>query len=251
MMNENANPDLNEKILILKTVSLFNEVPEETLAEAAYLLRDQQVKAEEAVFEKGDPGNCMYIIVDGRVRVHDGELTINHLGKRDVFGEMAALDPEVRSASVTAVEDTHLFQLEAESLYQLMAKHPEITREVVRILSQRLRSRMKDLADDFQSMQQFARVTSTAVAVEAGIYEPERLDEVAGRTDELGQLARVFQRMMRQVYTREQNLKRQVAELRIEIDEVKKNSQVAEITESEYFQQLRKKARRLREARGG
>ena len=41
----------------------------------------------------------MYIIVSGRVRVHDGERTINELGEREVFGEMALLDPAPRAAS--------------------------------------------------------------------------------------------------------------------------------------------------------
>jgi len=87
------------------------------------------------------------------------------------------------------------------------------------------------------------------VAVEAGVYVPESLNEVAARSDELGQLARVFQRMVREVDTREKRLKQQVAELRIEIDEVKKTRQVADITETEYFKELRNKARQLRAGR--
>jgi DNA repair ATPase RecN len=78
--------------------------------------------------------------------------------------------------------------------------------------------------------------------VEAGVYVPEALNDVALRTDALGQLARVFQRMVREVYAREESLKRQVAELRIEIDEAKKAQQVAEITDTDYFQQLQQKA---------
>jgi DNA repair ATPase RecN len=95
-------------------------------------------------------------------------------------------------------------------------------------------------------MQQFARVTAAAAAVEAGVYEPESLDEVAQRTDSLGQLARLFQRMAREVYAREQRLQREVQQLRIEIDEVKRARQVAEITETDYFSQLRRKAHELR-----
>jgi CRP-like cAMP-binding protein len=238
-----------EKQAILKTVSIFNEAPGEVLCEAADLLVEIEVKAGEIIFEKGDLGNCMYIIADGRVRVHDGELVLNDLGKTDVFGEMAALDPNVRSASVTALEDSHLFRLEAEDLYALMAKRVGVARGIIHILSQRLRGRTQEMAEEFKYMQQFSRVTAAAVAVEKGIYVPESLDEVARRSDELGQLARVFQGMVRQVYMRELNLKRQVNELRIEIDEAKKAGQVAEITETEYFQELQKKAHRLRQER--
>jgi DNA repair ATPase RecN len=81
------------------------------------------------------------------------------------------------------------------------------------------------------------------------MYKPESLNEVAARRDELGQLARVFQRMQREVDRRERRLKQEVADLRIEIDEIKKARQVAEITETEYFQDLLKKASQLRAGR--
>jgi CheY-like chemotaxis protein len=91
-----------------------------------------------------------------------------------------------------------------------------------------------------------ALVTEAAAAVEAESFHPEDLDKVAARPDALGQLARVFQRMAREVEAREQRLKQEVQQLRIEIDEAKKARQVAEITETDYFQQLQEKVRRLR-----
>lgn len=243
-----VNPD---KISILKSVNLFTEIPEEVLAQAAELLGEEQFRAGEVIITKGAEGDCLYIIAEGRVRVHDGDMTLNYLGRRDVFGEMAALDPEPRSATVTAEEDTRLFRLERSALYDLMARQPQVAQGIIQILSQRLRARVRDMAEDFEYMRQFARVTSAAVAVEAGDYDPGSLDEVAARSDELGQLARVFQRMVRQVDLRERRLKQEVADLRIEIDEVKKARQVAEITETEYFQQLRHKAQQLRASRSG
>ena len=91
-----------------------------------------------------------------------------------------------------------------------------------------------------------ARVTAAAAAVEAAAFEPGSLAEVAARDDPLGQLARVFERMAGEVYAREQRLKAQVQELRIEIDQVKKARQVAEITETDYFHRLRSRAKELR-----
>src|SRR2546429_7918910 len=95
-------------------------------------------------------------------------------------------------------------------------------------------------------LQQVGRGTAAAAATRANTFESESLDEVARRSDELGQLAQVFQEMARQVYAREQQLKRQVQQLRIEIDQARKASEVAEITESDYFQQLLAKAQELR-----
>jgi two-component system cell cycle response regulator len=95
-------------------------------------------------------------------------------------------------------------------------------------------------------LQQVGRVTAAAAAIRTNTFESESLDEVARRSDELGQLAQVFQEMARQVYAREQQLQRQVQQLRIEIDHARKASEVAEITESDYFQQLLGKAQELR-----
>lgn len=95
-------------------------------------------------------------------------------------------------------------------------------------------------------LQQVARLTAAAADVEAGVFDPVMLADVADRVDTLGQLARVFQHMAREVYAREQQLRQQVYELRIEIDETRKARQVAEITETDYFASLQAKARQLR-----
>jgi CRP-like cAMP-binding protein len=87
-------------------------------------------------------GSALYVMIDGRVRVHDADHTLRELGPRDIFGEMAALDPEPRSASVTATEPTRLFRLEQEGLYELMADRIEVVRGVIRVLCQRLRVRV-------------------------------------------------------------------------------------------------------------
>lgn len=242
-------PQPDQRIPILKSVRIFSQTPEAALEEAASLLEEVSLDEGQTVFHKGDPGESMYIIANGRVKVHDGDFIINYLGKWDVFGEMAVVDPEPRSASVTAVEPTRLYRLEKQALYALMVRREEVMQGVIHILCQHLRARVREMREDYEYMQQFARVTAAAAAMEAGLYVPESLDEVSARTDELGQLSRVFQRMVRQVEQREQRLKMQVAELKIEIDEVKKAHQVAEITETDYFQQLRQKANTLRAER--
>jgi CheY-like chemotaxis protein len=106
------------------------------------------------------------------------------------------------------------------------------------------KKRLRDL--EVQYLKHVARLTHAAAAVQDETFEPEMLAEVAARNDELGQLARVFQRMADEIYLREQRLKQQMQELRIVIDEVKKTSQIAEITGTEYFQNLQQKVQRLR-----
>ena len=96
-----------------------------------------------------------------------------------------------------------------------------------------------------------AQLAAAAAAVEAGSFDPDVLLPVTARRDELGRLARGFQRMIREVRAREEKLREEVQALRIEIDEAKKAKQVAEITETEYFKSLRDQATKLRKRTKG
>jgi hypothetical protein len=136
-----------EKVIALKAASIFAEAPDEILADLATQVDEITVGGGERILQKGDLGDCMYVIVVGEVRVHDGERTLNHLGEGDVFGEMAVLDTEPRVASVTAVVDTRLLRLDQETLYELMDAHIDVAQGIIRVLSRHLRHRVKDLDD--------------------------------------------------------------------------------------------------------
>lgn len=107
-----------------------------------------------------------------------------------------------------------------------------------------------ELHEKNEEMEEYLRhvfhVTAAAAAVEAGTFKFDMLDSVMTRDDQLGQLARVFQRMVAQVKQREETLKRQVEELKIEIDHSKRVQQVSQITQTEYFQDLKRKAKQIR-----
>ena len=107
------------------------------------------------------------------------------------------------------------------------------------------KKRLHDL--ELEYIEQVGYVAEAATAVENATFVPESLDAVGARDDALGQLARVFQRMAREVAAREQALEREVRQLRIEIDARRAATQVAEITETDYFQDLQRKADELRE----
>ncbi|HXH84826.1 MAG TPA: response regulator [Candidatus Tectomicrobia bacterium] len=100
-------------------------------------------------------------------------------------------------------------------------------------------------------LEHVARLTTAAAAVEAGELAADggahMLADVAARPDALGQLARVFVNMAREVAAREAELKKEIRVLRIEIDHAQKSRQVSEITETEYFQDLRRKVNALRQ----
>lgn len=134
-----------EKVLILKSVGIFGATPDAVLADIAELLHETEAPAGTPIITKGDEGTSMFVIVDGRVRVHDGDQVLNYLDTRDVFGEMALLDPEPRIASVTAETDTRLLRLDQEPFYELMDERNEVARGVIRVLTRHLRARVRDL----------------------------------------------------------------------------------------------------------
>lgn len=241
--------NISERIAILRTVSLFAETPEYELEEIAHLLRPLKTTKGETIFNKGDSGDCMYMIIRGRISIHDGDMLLNHLGPGDVFGEMALLDAQPRVASATATEDTALFQLTQEPFYDLMAHRSEVSLGIIRVLNQHLRRRVRERAADYDYIQQVNRITAAAGSLEAGLYVSSLLDEVCQRQDELGQLARVFQKMADEVQAREKRLKQELTQLRIMVDEAKRAQAVAEIVETDYFQELESRVWEMRKRR--
>ena len=109
------------------------------------------------------------------------------------------------------------------------------------------KKRLRD--QELEYLRNVKAVTQAASDLESGAFDAGALEEAAQRTDSLGQLARVFQSMAREVQAREQRLKQQVQQLRVEIDESRKQSQVEEITDTDYFQELQQKASALRNRR--
>jgi hypothetical protein len=128
-----------EKVVLLKSVGVFAHTADSALASVASIVEPVEVTAGEPIIGKGDMESCLYLIVRGRVRVHDGSRDIARLGQGEVIGEMAMLDPAPRSASVTAVEDGLLFRIEKEAFDAVMADNPEVVQGVIRVLCRRLR----------------------------------------------------------------------------------------------------------------
>lgn len=135
-----------EKVLILRAAGIFAETSDDILADVADVAHVIDQAAGTTVFEKDSLGFSMFIIASGQVGVYDGVSLLNTFGPGDVFGEMALLDPEPRSATARAVDDVQLLQLDQEALFDLIDMRPEVARGLLRVITQRLRARMQDLA---------------------------------------------------------------------------------------------------------
>ena len=129
-----------EKVLFLKSVDLFRGLRGEELATVAEIAEEQPLSAGEAVFAEGEPGDALYLVIEGVVRVHKGGRQLALLAVRDVFGEMAVLDAEPRNASATVVKDAVLLKIGRDDFRDILQERPEIGIGVLQVLSRRLRA---------------------------------------------------------------------------------------------------------------
>ncbi|MFN8381162.1 MAG: Npt1/Npt2 family nucleotide transporter [Anaerolineales bacterium] len=136
-----------EKVLILRSVNLFKSTPDDALAELGEIISEVDVPAGTNIVEKGEQGSSMFIIVHGKVAVMDGDRVLNTLGERAVFGELALLDTEPRSATIRATEDTLLFRLDQEPFYELMSDRVEVAMGTIQMLTGNLRARVREVME--------------------------------------------------------------------------------------------------------
>lgn len=116
----------DRRIEILRDIPVFSNLDDEAISELASLLEEHTARSQEPLFKKGEAGEKMYILVEGEVRVHDGNHVIARLSAGEVFGEYALIDQENRSASVTMEKAGKLLILSRNSLGPFITKHPEL-----------------------------------------------------------------------------------------------------------------------------
>src|SRR5687768_6596776 len=115
----------------LRSVPLFASLDDDTTRALRDLLEVRNTPAGTVLCRVGEPGTAMYLIEDGRVRIHvhdaDGhEVTLAELGNGDFFGEMAILDGKVRSADATVIEDACIVVLSREHFLDFMRGNPNV-----------------------------------------------------------------------------------------------------------------------------
>jgi CRP/FNR family cyclic AMP-dependent transcriptional regulator len=131
---------LIEKVLLLKSLSIFEETPETVLAEVAEILEEEDRETGEDIFQEGDVAHCMYIIFKGEVRIHKDGHTLAVLKENDFFGELSLLDTDTRSASASAGTELLLLRLDQEPFYEIMESRIEVARGIIKTLCRRLRA---------------------------------------------------------------------------------------------------------------
>jgi CRP-like cAMP-binding protein len=140
-----------ERVVALHRVGLFADVPGRTLAALAQRAAEVEVAAGELVIAEGAVEEHMYVVVRGRLRVHRRDREITVLAEGSTVGELAALVPEPRVASVTALEPTTLLRIERPLLVELLADRPALATGIIAALVAMVRERSRSEADTTQA----------------------------------------------------------------------------------------------------
>jgi CRP/FNR family cyclic AMP-dependent transcriptional regulator len=136
--------------LLLTRTDLFRGLESTYLAACAAAFRPVKFAKGETLFARGETGNRLYLIADGRVRVavitdEGRELSFRHATAGDLVGEIAALDGGPRSADALALSAVQAYSLERGTLTDLCASHPAILTALVRYLCRRIRDTSNQL----------------------------------------------------------------------------------------------------------
>ncbi len=135
---------MREAIEFLKNAPIFEELEERDFARISACGVRKTYKKGEVILMEEESGSALFVIINGEVKVvrvgEDGrEVILGILGPSDIFGEMALLDGEARSASVVALDDAELFVIHRKDFLGLLHEYPSIAISLLKHLTQRLR----------------------------------------------------------------------------------------------------------------
>ena len=128
-----------EKVIALQEVDIFSEVSTQELAYLAAIVEQESCAEGEEIYHTGDAADAMYLVVDGRVRLHRDGLEIAVIGAGEAFGTWSLFDDEPRVSAATAVEEAAVLKLHKDAFIDLLADNVEITQGVLKALVRRVR----------------------------------------------------------------------------------------------------------------
>jgi CRP/FNR family transcriptional regulator, cyclic AMP receptor protein len=163
-----------DPVELLSRVSLFSELSREELERISRVAVPRAFPAGVRVFHEGDRSDACYLVRSGDLRVtrehSDGRaIALATLGPGDIFGELAMLDGQARSASVETLSDSELLALPAADFRRMLAEHSQISVKLIIALTRRLRETNERVArQSFQTVpSRVAGVLTQLIAEEA------------------------------------------------------------------------------------
>ena len=141
-----------EFAVILKANPMFAELDADELQRLSDLCDIRHLASGEVLFQRGDPGNALFGVRRGQIRIETGatdssRLTLNFLGPGDLFGEVAVLEGQARTANAAAGEATELFVLRRDDFLSFLEREPKVAIRIIQLLCRRIRWQTERMED--------------------------------------------------------------------------------------------------------
>jgi len=143
--------EVSLKLEVLKGMQMFRYMSYKELVRVSNIAEMIELKDDQTIFSAGQPGDAMYVVLSGSVRLSKGETVVAELSRGNHFGEMALVDRSVRSLTATATEGTRLVVIKRKDFYEIIKREPALATKMlwsfVQVLGARLRKTTNDLSD--------------------------------------------------------------------------------------------------------
>ncbi|HEX2997792.1 MAG TPA: cyclic nucleotide-binding domain-containing protein [Anaerolineales bacterium] len=233
----------------LKNCFLFKGLSDEALAAVAQKASMHDLRQGDVLMRRGETGNSLFLVNEGWFKIvtedaRGEELMINKTAPGETIGEMALLDEAPRSASAIALTPARVLELKKDDFYQILDQRPDVALTIIRGLSSRLRF----------STTYIQKAIDWSQKIAAGDYEfientQQGLTRTESDDDKAAQLLSAFFQMVRSVKARENELKQQLERLTLEIDEARRKQEVEDIIGTDFYTDLKERAKKLRAQR--
>ncbi|MBP2230554.1 CRP-like cAMP-binding protein [Azospirillum agricola] len=143
---------LTDVTAVLRRNRLLGELDADQMMELVSLGRTLRFDADQVIFDKGDPGDCLYAVLKGQIAIRtssaDGKtMLLNILDAGDVLGEIGLLDGRERTAAAVALRPTALYRIDRIDFIPFLERHPRLCTRMMIVLCERLRWVSENIED--------------------------------------------------------------------------------------------------------
>jgi CRP/FNR family transcriptional regulator, cyclic AMP receptor protein len=180
-----------DKLAILRNHSLFGQLDVDALNRLASYSHTKSVKAGATIFERGDPGTSLFAVLRGTVKISNQssngkDAVLNMIPAGGIFGEIALLDGQSRTADAFAVSDCELMFIERRDFVPLVRQNPDIALKLIEILCGRIRHTSEQV-EDMTFLDLPARLAKTLLSLSA-LSGSAPLQRISITQREIGQM---------------------------------------------------------------
>ena len=238
-----------DKISQLQKSFLFKGLSDEGLTAIAQKANIRQLAEGDVLMRRGEAGDSLFMVNEGwfKIVMDDGqgeELIINKTGPGETIGEMALVDEAPRSATAIAISDAKVLELKKDQFLEILEQRPDVALTLIRSFSSRLRFSTTYIQKAIDWTQKIAAGDYNFIENTQQIMKGKVTDD-----DKAAQLLSAFFQMVRSVKAREDALKLQLERLSLEIDDTRRKQEFEEITQTDFYANLKEQAKKLRAQR--